>query len=89
MGKDQEEKPAPHYFTVEVTGPERDMVLSGLNRMQPTKALGRLIEKFELARRIDLPLGEAVDWGALEARARARGGSVADLFFDNPKGEGA
>ena len=87
MGKDQEDKKPPHYFTVEVTGDERDLVLAALHRMPATKPLGKLAEKFELARRFDLPLGDGVDWGRLEELARKRGCSVADLWFDNPKGE--
>ena len=83
------EKEAPHYFCLELTKVEVGLLKAGLEKLSPTKGVRTLVEKVDLARRVDLPLGDVVDWDALEAKARARGSSIADLFWDNPKGDGA
>lgn len=82
-GKKEPDEPA-HYFCGEFTKAERDMLVSALGRLSPTTVVRKLTEKVELLRRVDLPL-ESVDWAALEERARLRGSSLADLFWDNPK----
>lgn len=82
-------EPPDHYYELDVLPVERALIRDALRayvRSGTEQVRKDLIDKIETATRIDLPLGPAIDWPAVDAECARSRRSLADLIWDEARG---